>query len=100
MFLSVFLKSEALIFYGRKQEKAVWEFAVAYWHLPALYVMSLFVWDIDFAGNMRYTDSYLLQFVKNEGYKPGMKISSVACDRLEKQHSPMSLWILHGYRLV
>ena len=51
----------------------------------ALYVMSLFVWDIDFAGNMRYTDSYLLQFVKNEGYKPGMKISSVACDRLEKQ---------------
>lgn len=51
----------------------------------ALYVMSLFVWDIDFAGNMRYTDSYLLQFVKNEGYKPGMKISSVACDRLEKR---------------
>ena len=38
------------------------------WHtaFAALYVMSLFVWDIDFAGNMRYTDSYLLQFVKNE----------------------------------
>ena len=51
----------------------------------SLYVMSLFVWDIDFAGNMRYTDSYLLQFVKNEGYKPGMKISNVACDRLEKR---------------
>ena len=29
----------------------------------SLYVMSLFVWDIDFAGNMRYTDSYLFQSV-------------------------------------
>ena len=51
----------------------------------ALYVMSLFVWDIDFAGNVRYTDSYLLSFVKKEGFYPGMRISNVACDTLEKR---------------
>ncbi len=51
----------------------------------ALYVMSLFVWDIDFAGNVRYTDSYLLSFVKKEGFCPGMRISDVVCDSLEKR---------------
>ena len=51
----------------------------------ALYVMSLFVWDIDFAGNVRYTDSYLLSFVKKEGFYPGMRISDVVCDTLEKR---------------
>lgn len=51
----------------------------------ALYIMSLFVWDIDFAGNVRYTDSYLLSFVKKEGFYPGMRISDVVCDSLEKR---------------
>ncbi len=51
----------------------------------ALYIMSLFVWDIDFAGNVRYTDSYLLSFVKKEGFYPGMRISDVMCDSLEKR---------------
>lgn len=51
----------------------------------ALYVMSLFVWDIDFAGNVRYTDSYLLNFVKNQGYQPGMRIRAVSCEALEKK---------------
>lgn len=51
----------------------------------ALYIMSLFVWDIDFAGNVRYTDSYLFSFVKKEGFYPGMRISDVVCDTLEKR---------------
>ena len=51
----------------------------------ALYIMSLFVWDIDFTGNVRYTDSYLLSFVKKEGYQPGMWRSDVVCDTLEKR---------------
>ena len=51
----------------------------------ALYGMSLFVWDMEFAGNVRYTDSYLLSFVKKEGFYPGMRISSVVCDTLEKR---------------
>ena len=51
----------------------------------ALYGMSLFVWDIEFAGNVRYTDSYLLSFVKKEGFYPGMRISNVVCDTLEKR---------------
>ena len=51
------------------------EFAVAYWHLPLYMLCPCLYGILIFAGNMRYTDSYLLQFVKNEGYKPGMKIS-------------------------
>lgn len=51
----------------------------------SLYVLSLFVWDIEFAGNVRYTDSFLLSFVKGQGYEPGMKRSDVVCDLLEKK---------------
>ena len=46
------LEKRGPYFYGRKQEKIVWEFAVAYWHLPLYMLCPLFVWDIDFAGNI------------------------------------------------
>ena len=78
------LEKRGPYFLWKKTRKNRVEFAFVL-AFAALYVMSLFVWDIDFAGNMRYTDSYLLQFVKNEGYKPGMNFKCVACDRLEKR---------------
>lgn len=51
----------------------------------SLYVMSLFVWDISFEGNRRYTDSYLMYFVQQEGIYPGMRIRDVSCEELENR---------------
>ncbi len=50
-----------------------------------LYLMSLFIWDIAFEGNVRYTDSFLRRFVSEEGCQPGMRVSSIVCSELEKK---------------
>lgn len=49
-----------------------------------LYVMSLFIWDIQFEGNQKYTDEILMEFVNSHGYVQGMWVDSVKCEELEK----------------
>lgn len=71
-----------------------------------LYLMSLFIWDISFEGNLRYTDSFLLDFVKNSGYHPGLRIAALSCEELEKElrgQFPDITWVsarVEGTRLV
>ena len=79
------LEKRGLYFLWKKMRKRRVGICCGVLAFAALYGMSLFVWDIDFAGNVRYTDSYLLSFVKKEGFYPGMRISKVVCDTLEKR---------------
>ncbi|MBQ8637996.1 MAG: sporulation protein YqfD [Lachnospiraceae bacterium] len=72
----------------------------------SLYLLSLFVWDISFEGNVRYTDSYLLRYVSELGYEPGIWIGGVSCSDLEKEirsdYSDIT-WVsarIEGTRLV
>lgn len=99
-------KKSGMYFWLRRNRtrKAAYFWAVL--AFACLYVMSLFIWDISFEGNVRYTDSYLLRFVKEQGYTPGMRISEVSCSDLEKairnQYGDIT-WVsamIDGTRLV
>ncbi|MGN0372268.1 MAG: sporulation protein YqfD [Enterocloster sp.] len=71
-----------------------------------LYIMSLFIWDIRFEGNYRYTYDTLLTFLESEEICYGMKKSAVDCDRLEdaiRENFPEITWVaarVSGTRLL
>lgn len=48
-----------------------------------IYVCSLFVWDISFTGNVQYTDSTLIKYLKTMGIYPGIKVRDINCDDIE-----------------
>ncbi|MCI8505376.1 MAG: sporulation protein YqfD [Lachnospiraceae bacterium] len=52
--------------------------------LGLLYASSLFIWDIHMEGNLKYTDSTLLQFLEEQGYVHGMAKSGILCEDIEK----------------
>ncbi len=71
-----------------------------------LYMLSFFLWDIQFEGNSKYTDDTLMKFVESNGYTHGMKIKDISCDTLEKlirsQYNDIT-WVsamIDGTRLV
>lgn len=49
-----------------------------------LYLLSLFVWDISFDGNTRYSDDVLVDFLATVDIIPGMMIKKTDCDYIEK----------------
>ena len=49
-----------------------------------LYALSLFIWDIEFQGNLHYTDVQLRKFLRQNGYDCGMLVSDAGCEQLEK----------------
>lgn len=44
-----------------------------------IYLMSLFIWEIDITGNQRYTDEALEEFLTDCKIRPGILISSIDC---------------------
>lgn len=71
-----------------------------------LYLMSLFVWDIEFDGNRMYTYDTLLKFCETEDIRYGMKKTRVDCDALEealRTQFPEITWVsarVSGTRLL
>lgn len=50
-----------------------------------LKLCSLYIWDIAFTGNREYTDSMLLKELATDSVTPGIMISAVNCDSIEKK---------------
>lgn len=48
-----------------------------------LFVLSFFIWDIEYQGNITYTDSQLQHSLERLGVFCGVKKASVSCDALE-----------------
>lgn len=44
-----------------------------------IYIMSLFIWQIDIAGNRRYTDAALEEFLADHRIRPGIRASEIDC---------------------
>ena len=71
-----------------------------------LYGSSLFIWDISFEGNMKYTDGTLLKFLETCGYVHGMKKEGIFCEEIEKEirnHYNDITWVsaeITGNRLI
>ncbi len=53
--------------------------------LGFLYGSSLFIWDIHLEGNTKYTDSAMLHFLEEKGYRHGMKKAGIVCEEIEKE---------------
>ena len=71
-----------------------------------LYIMSLFLWDIEFSGNQIHTDEQLLRFVNEYGIGFGSKQSEIDCAGLEaairKAYRDIG-WVsveVHGSRMM
>lgn len=71
-----------------------------------LYVMSLFLWDIQFEGNYRYTYDTLIRFLDSQDIDYGMLKSNIRCEELEasiRTGLPEITWVsarVSGTRLL
>lgn len=71
-----------------------------------LYVMSLFIWDISFEGNLRFTDETLLHYMEEIPVVCGMKKTDISCEDLEasiRNHFTEITWVsaeIKGTRLI
>lgn len=50
-----------------------------------LQLMSLYIWDIHFEGNRKYTDDILQDFLTGQEIRYGMRKSLIDCDQLEDE---------------
>ena len=71
-----------------------------------LYVMSLFIWDIQFEGNYRYTYDTLVRFLDTQDIDYGMLKARINCEDLEasmRTSFPEITWVsarVSGTRLL
>ncbi|MFR5602022.1 MAG: sporulation protein YqfD [Lachnospiraceae bacterium] len=49
-----------------------------------LYLLSLFIWDIQFEGNRKYTDDVLMTFLEEQSIGHGMYKYGISCDAIEE----------------
>ena len=71
-----------------------------------VYILTLFIWEIDIRGNLRRTDEALLSFLRSRDVYCGMTAGSVDCDQiaddLRGAYADL-VWVsasVHGTRLV
>lgn len=50
-----------------------------------LFFSSMYIWDISFVGNRRYTDDLLLEYLERMSIYSGVKKSIISCDDLEDE---------------
>lgn len=71
-----------------------------------LYVMSLFIWDIQFEGNYRFTYDTLIRYLDSQDIDYGMPKSKINCENLEssiRTSFPEITWVsarVSGTRLL
>ncbi len=74
--------------------------------LALLGAASLFLWDIQMEGNLRYTDDTIRSFLRETGVDCGMRMSQVDCPALEaalRNQYPQITWVsaqISGSRLI
>lgn len=78
------LKKYGLPFFLFQHRKRKVFFAGCLGCLALIYVLSLFVWDIQIEGNYKKTDETLLAFLRKEKIACGMRRSEVDCPEIAK----------------
>lgn len=64
--------------------------------LTILLVLSMFVWNVTFEGNTRYTDDALMTYLEESGIRPGILKRRIFLSQLEEQirlDYPEILWV-------
>ncbi len=81
-------------------------FIGAFLSAALIYLMSLFIWNIDIRGNMSRTDETILEFLENKNVVHGMPKSNVDCARIVKdirRQFDDIIWVsasIQGTRLI
>ncbi len=97
---------EGLPFLMRQNRKRKALAAAVLSFFVVLYAMSLFVWNISFDGNYRYSRETLLDYLEEEKIRYGILKSRIDCDRLEegiRSRFPEITWVsarVSGTRLL
>lgn len=73
-----------LPFFLHRYRKRKLFFIGAFLSIALIYVMSLFIWNINITGNISRTDETLLAFLETKQVVHGMKKSQVDCARIVK----------------
>ncbi|MFR8032735.1 MAG: sporulation protein YqfD [Lachnospiraceae bacterium] len=79
------IKRRGLPFFIGRNKKRKAAYVSACLSFIGIYILSLFLWDIQFEGNIHYTDDVLMQFLNRKGYVHGMRLSDITCEELEKE---------------
>lgn len=77
------LKKQGLpFFFYRNRKRKLW--AVGFFSFfIILYLCSLFIWDIEFRGNLRHSNQELLHFLETEEISCGIRKGEIDCEKLE-----------------
>ncbi len=100
------LKKLGLPFFLHKNRKRKLMFTGFVSFFVLLYVMSLFLWDISFDGNYRYTDEVLTGYLKEQDIRYGMYKKTISCEDIEfgiRNQFPEITWVsarVSGTRLL
>lgn len=99
------LKKQGLpFFFYRNRKRKLWA-AGFFSFFIILYLCSLFIWDIEFQGNLRHSDQELLHFLEIEGISCGIRRNGIDCEGLEgriRSQYPDVTWVsarVEGTRL-
>lgn len=77
------LKKFGLPFFLHRNRRRKLYFAGVISFFIILYMLSLFIWDISFEGNTKYTYDTLLKFLESQNIHCGMMKSGVGCEDIE-----------------
>ena len=79
------IKKRGIPFFINRNKNRKAAYFSACFSFLGIYLLSLFLWDIQFEGNIHYTDDVLMQFLYENGYVHGMRIQEITCEELEKK---------------
>ena len=77
-------RRDGLPFFLHRYRKRKMFFAGALLAAVLVYVLSLFIWEIDIRGNSRRTDETLLSFLRSADVHCGMSAGSVDCEEIAR----------------
>ena len=80
--LKILEKTGLPFFLYRNRKRGLWALGFLLFFL-LLYLLSLFVWEIDFQGNLRHSDNELMHYLETEEIRCGMRKKQVDCEWLE-----------------
>lgn len=80
----VIVRRFGLPFFLHRYRKRKLFFIGAFLSVALIYILSLFIWDIDIEGNLSQTDENILEFLQTKEVEHGMKKSNVDCARIVK----------------
>lgn len=102
----ILLEKHGLPFFLYRFRKRKMFFAGMILCVVCIYVLSLFVWNIHFEGNLTQSNEELLDYLENLGVEHGTLKSKVICEEIEtcfRTKYPNMLWVsaeMRGTRII